>query len=105
MKTSHIQRMLDQMTISGHVTAEHFCNSRGRVDKSVDVFYLAVQFNSPHDNPDLKELIDFKPGSDEAQRLSRLTKEILTPENPTSPTIRTARDVLLALRNVGDKLK
>jgi serine/threonine protein kinase len=105
MKTSHIQRMLDQMTISGHVTAEHFCNSRGKVDKSVDVFYLAVQFNSPHDNPDLKELIEFKPGSDEAVSLGKLTKEILAPADPVSPTIRTARDVVLALQRVGEGLK
>lgn len=105
MKTSHIQRMLDQMTISGHVTAEHFCNSRGRIDKSVDVFYLAVQFNSPHDNPDLKELIEFKPGSDEARCLGKLTKEILAPPDPSAPSIRSARDVLKALESVGRTLK
>ena len=105
MKTSHIQRMLDQMTISGHVTAEHFCQSRGRVDKSVDVFYLAVQFNSPHDNPDLKELIDFKPGSDEARALGKLTRNILTPEDTLNPPIKSAKDVLRALESVNGQLK
>ena len=104
MKTSHIQRMLDQMTISGHVTAEHICNSRGRVDKAVDVFYLAVQFNSPHDNPDLKELIEFKPGSDEALGLQKLTRQILTPVDPTQPVIKTAKDVLKALEAVSEEL-
>lgn len=104
MKTSHIQRMLDQMTTSGHVTAEHICNSRGRVDKAVDIFYLAVQFNSPHDNPDLKELIEFTPGSDEALGLQKLTREVLTPSNPLNPPIKTAKDVLKALELVSEEL-
>jgi hypothetical protein len=104
MKTSHIQRMLDQMTISGHVTAEHICSSRGKVDKAVDVFYLAVQFNSPHDNPDLKELIEFKPGSDEAVALQKLTKRILTPPDPMNPQIKTAKDVLRSLEMVSEEL-
>jgi hypothetical protein len=104
MKTSHIQRMLDQMTISGHVTAEHICSSRGKVDKAVDVFYLAVQFNSPHDNPDLKELIEFRPGSDEAVALQRLTKRILTPTDPMNPQIKTAKDVLRSLELVSEEL-
>ena len=104
MKTSHIQRMLDQMTISGHVTAEHICNSRGRVDKAVDVFYLAVQFNSPHDNPDLKELIEFTPGSDEALGLQKLTRQVLTPSNPLDPPIKTAKDVLKALEVISEEL-
>lgn len=104
MKTSHIQRMLDQMTISGHVTAEHICASRGKVDKAVDVFYLAVQFNSPHDNPDLKELIEFIPGSDEAAALQKLTRQILTPADPTNPQIKTAKDVLRALELIHEEL-
>ena len=104
MKTSHIQRMLDQMTISGHVTADHICNSRGRVDKAVDIFYLAVQFNSPHDNPDLKELIDFRPGSDESLVLQKLTRQILTPSDPHNPIIKSARDVLKALEVANDEL-
>ena len=104
MKTSHIQRMLDQMTISGHVTAEHICNSRGRVDKAVDVFYLAVQFNSPHDNPDLKELIDFQPGSDESLAIQKLTRQILTPADPHNPQIKTAKDVLRSLEIVNEEL-
>jgi hypothetical protein len=92
------------MTISGHVTAEHICNSRGRVDKAVDVFYLAVQFNSPHDNPDLKELIDFQPGSDEALAIQKLTKQILTPSDPHNPPIKTAKDVLRALETIHEQL-
>ena len=104
MKTSHIQRMLDQMTISGHVTAEHICNSRGKVDKAVDVFYLAVQFNSPHDNPDLKELIDFRPGSDEAVALQNLTRQVLAPTDPSNPPIKTAKDILRALEMSSEEL-
>ncbi len=98
MRTSQIQRMLDKMTRSGHVTAEHFRRSRGKVDKSVDLFYLALQFNRPHDNPDLAGLIEFDPQSDQARALRRLTQSILKPADPAHPAIQSASDVLRALK-------
>ena len=101
----NVQRMLDQMTHSGHVTAEHFCNSRGRIDKSVDVFYLAVQFNNPHSNPDLSGLITFEPASAQARALSRLTHQILKPADPANPPIKSAKDILRALEIIQHGMK
>ena len=93
------------MTTSGHVTAEHFCRSRGKIDKSIDVFYLAVQLDSPHANPDLKALIQHDPDGPEAAALARLTRQILKPADPSHPTIKSAKDVLRALELVQRVLK
>ncbi len=105
MRTSQIQRMLERMTHSGHVTSEVLCGGRGRVDKAVDLFYLAVQFNAPHANPDLSGLIAYDPQSGEAKALSQLTQEVLRPTDPANPPIRTAKDVLRALELVEARLK
>lgn len=94
MRTSQIQKMLTQMTTSGHVTSEVISNSRQKVDKAVDFFYLALQFNSPHANPDLADLIQYEPGSRDAEKLSQLTEQILRPADPAKPTFRSAKDIL-----------
>lgn len=94
MRTSQIQRMLYQMTISGHVTSDIIRRSHQRVDKAIDFFYLAVQFNCPHANPDLVDLIEYDPSSAEAHMLARLTAEILRPADPSRPTFRSAKDIL-----------
>ena len=100
MRTSQIQQMLDQMTMSGHVTSSVICRSRHKVDKAVDFFYLAVQFNCPHSNPDLADLIQYDHQSLDAQRLQRLTSEILRPSDPAKPTFRSAKDILHAIERI-----
>ena len=52
MRTSQIQRMLGKMSESGQITSEEIRAGYHRVDKAVDFFYLAVQINNPHANPD-----------------------------------------------------
>src|SRR4030095_3785185 len=94
MRTSQIQRMLEKMTVSGAVTSNAMRQGHRKVDKAVDFFYLAVQFNSPHQNPDLAGLIDYKPDSEDARMLAGLTDEILRPADPTRPRFRSAKDVL-----------
>ncbi len=94
MRTSQIQRMLSQMTVSGHVTSEIIRNSHQKIDKAIDFFYLAVQFGSPHSNPELADLIRYDPESREARDLARLTGEILRPADPANPTFRSAKDIL-----------
>lgn len=94
MRTSQIQRMLEKMTVSGAVTSHVISAGIKRVDKAVDFFYLAVQFNSPHQNPDLAGLIEYDPASREARDLARLTEEILRPADPAKPTFRSAKDIL-----------
>ena len=100
MRTSEIQRMLFRMTRTGEVTSEAISGGLHKVDKAVDCFYLAVQISSPHANPDLKDLIRFDKGSDEARRLSRLTEQILRPADPAKPAYRSAADILAGIRQL-----
>jgi tRNA A-37 threonylcarbamoyl transferase component Bud32 len=97
MKTSHIQRMLYTMTKSGEVTASHFVNKVGKVDKGVDVFYLALQFTTPHANPDLANLIHFEPNSEMARRIAALSKTVLRPGDPNDSSHQSAKDILRSL--------
>ncbi|HEX2974075.1 MAG TPA: hypothetical protein VHP11_17210 [Tepidisphaeraceae bacterium] len=104
MRTSQIQRMLNQMTLAGHVTSDIIRRSRQKVDKAVDFFYLAVQFNYPHANPDLADLIDYDPDSQDAVALTQLTAEILRPVNPARPVYRSARDILRGIEQIREKM-
>ena len=94
MRTSQIQRMLDRMSTAGSVTSSIIRDAYQRVDKAVDLFYLAVQISQPTQNPDLRELIHFEKFSPEAVGLGGLTEAILRPPNPHQPRFKTARDVL-----------
>jgi len=100
MRTSQIQRMLSQMTLSGHVTSEIIRRSQQKVDKAIDFFYLAVQFNSPHANPELVDLIDYDPQSPQAKAILRLTAEILRPADPARPVFRSAADILQGIERL-----
>lgn len=104
MRTSQIQRMLGRMIERGHVTSHSITQVHGKVDKTVDSFYLAVQINKPHSNPDLRELIRFDPESDEAKQLAALTAAILRPKNPDKAHFKTAGDILRGLRRIESKL-
>lgn len=100
MQTSQIQRLLDKMALSGHVTSETIRQARGKVDRSVDFFYLALVFNSPHSNPDLAALVDYDPQSSEAQDLRQLTAQILRPADVNNPTFRSAKDILHGIERI-----
>jgi tRNA A-37 threonylcarbamoyl transferase component Bud32 len=104
MRTSHIQVMLEKMTTSGAVTSKVISRGLQKVDKAIDFFYLAVQFNAPHQNPDLTDLILYDPKSDDARHLERLTKEILRPADPANPTFRSAKDILHGVERIQLKL-
>ena len=94
MRTSQIQVMMERMTLSGAVTSSYIKEGKGKIDKAADFFYLALQFNNPHQNPDLANLILFDPKSEDARRLSALTAEILRPKDPNHPRFRSAKDIL-----------
>lgn len=100
MKTSQIQRMMEKMTLSGQVTSEVIREGSGKPDKAADFFYLALQFNSPHANPDLAGLIHYDPVSNEARNLSALTSQILRPLNPAEPNFRSAKDILHGIERI-----
>jgi hypothetical protein len=93
MRTSQIQRMLDRMSTAGSVTSRIIREAYQRVDKAVDLFYLAVQISQPTANPDIRELIKFEKFSPEAVGLAGLTDAILRPANPNQPRFKAARDV------------
>lgn len=100
MRTSHIQRMLGRMLETGHVTNQAMREVHGKVDKTVDAFYLAVQIQKPHGNPELAPLIDYQPDAPVAQALSNLTAAILRPKDPTKARFKTAADILRGLHRI-----
>jgi tRNA A-37 threonylcarbamoyl transferase component Bud32 len=105
MRTSQIQRMMDRMATAGSLTSAVIREAHQRVDKAVDVFYLAVQISQPTANPDLHDLVKYDKYSPEAVELARLTNDILRPADPAHPRYRTALDVLQELRRIEMKLK
>jgi hypothetical protein len=105
MRTSQIQRMIEKMTLSGAVTSQLIQGAFGRVDKQVDLFYLAMQMVQPLNNPDFRGLVEFDPTSREAQALSELKEQVLKPPDPQNPVYRNAPDVLRAILRIEQELK
>ena len=100
MRTSQIQRMLYKMTEAGTVTSKVMNEAVGRVDKQIDLFYLAVQINQPLQNPDFAGLVDYDLASDAARALEELTIDILQPKKPDRPHYTTATEVLDGIRKI-----
>lgn len=100
MRTSQIQRMLDQMTSSGAVTNKTLEQARHKVDPGVDLFYLAVQISAPRGNPELSGLIQHDPDSPTGQALERLTQAILKPADPHNPPFTSARQILDGIEQI-----
>lgn len=105
MRTSQIQRMLGKMIERGHVTNNAIAEVYGKVDKTVDAFYLAVQIAKPHGNPDLRQYIEFNPESDVAKALSALTAAVLRPKNPEMAQYKSATDLVRGLRRIERRVK
>lgn len=105
MRTSQIQRMMDKMATTGSLTSHVIREAHQKVDKSVDVFYLAVQISQPVGNPDLRDLVKYDKYSPEAVELARLNNDILRPADPKHPRYRTAHDVLQEILRIEHKLK
>ncbi len=104
MRTSQIQRMLGKMIERGHVTNSAIAEVYGKVDKTVDAFYLAVQIAKPHGNPDLKQYITYEPESQVAGMLSALTAAVLRPKNPEMAQYKTAGDLARGLRRIEKRI-
>ena len=104
MRTSQIQRMLEKMTVEGTVTSRTLNDAYGKVDKGVDLFYLALQINKPLSNPDFRGLVKFDRDSKQAERLGVLTEEVLKPKDRQQPTIRTAAEFLAGVERVASEL-
>ena len=105
MRTSQIQRMLEKMTLNGTITSPILNDAYGKVDKAVDLFYLAMQINSPLSNPDFAGLVSFDPKSNEADGLARVTQEVLKPSDPSNPAIKTAQDLVQSVNRLAHILR
>jgi hypothetical protein len=105
MTTSTIQRTMGKMRETGRLTSDHILSAYQKVDKAVDLFYLAVQLNRPHSNPDLRHLIQFDKQSEEARRIRLLSESVLRPKNPNRPSMIAAADLLRGLQQIEDKLR
>ncbi len=100
MRTSQIQRMLYTMSEKGLVTSDVLCQGVHKVDKAVDLFYLAYQMNTPHQNPDFVGLVKHEPRSLEARHIKSLTSEILRPVDRSNSPYKTASDILQGLATI-----
>src|SRR5688500_18467714 len=92
--------MLSRMTLSGHVTTQVIRDSHQKADKASDSLYLAVQFNYPHSNPDLRDLYKYDSQNKAAQKLSRLTQANLRPGDPAQPSFRSAKDIVHGIERI-----
>jgi hypothetical protein len=100
LSTSQIQRDLRRMIRRGKVTSRLFTGAEQRIDKAVDLFYLVLQMNNPHVNPDFRGLVHYDRESGDARSLARLSRRVLNPSNPAAPEFRTAADVLRAIEHL-----
>ena len=104
MRTSQIQRLLGKWKDTGRVTSRIISDQHQRVDKAIDLFYLAVQMNRPHNNPEFRDQIYYDKESLEARQINNLTGSILRPEDPQRPVFRSASDILNGLKRIERRL-
>ncbi len=97
MNTSQIQRTMGRMKRSGRLTSDILLSAHGKMDRAVDMFYLALQITHPVSNPELRHLIDYQKGSATAKAIKGLVGEILRPPDPERPRLISAADVHGAL--------
>lgn len=97
LSNSQVQRDIQRMQHRGLLTSEVFRGVYHKIDKAVDLFYLLMELNRPHDNPDFAGLIAYDPRSRHARVLSEFTKQVFRPANPAMPRFTSVRDVRDAL--------
>jgi hypothetical protein len=104
MRSCTVQRTLHRAVQAGQVTAPYFIDAVFKVDKAVDLFYLVRQFTSPHENPDLKDFIDYQSSSKEDYELHKMTRRLFAPEDLEPGKVYTAAHVVNALRTIKRRL-
>ncbi len=100
MQTSEVQKVLSDMLARGEVTSASLKDVAGKPDRGMDIFYLAVQINHPHFNPELARLIDYNAMSNEARTLQSLSAAVLRPKNPSMSQFKNAHDLLRGIKRV-----
>ena len=104
MSTSKIQQHLGHMIRSGRVTSSTIVRAHQKVDKAIDLFYLAMQMKKPHANPDFVGLIEFDDKSPVTSEISRLTHRVLRPADATDVKYRTAADLVQGIDRIRKRL-
>lgn len=102
LSTSQIQRDLKSLIRKGKVTSHLFVNGYQKIDKAADLFYLVLQMNNPHANPDFRGLVHYDRHGDEARSLQRLSRAVLNPRPTQKHRYRTAAEILEALCHLPD---
>lgn len=105
MHTTQVQKALDRAIQSGHVTAPYFRDALFKTDKAVDLFYLVLQFTSPHENPDLRDFIEYKANSSEDYELNRMTHRLFAPDLSQPGKVYTAAHVANAVRKIKRRME
>lgn len=104
MSTSKIQRALGKMVETGRVTSSYIASSHQKIDKAIDLFYLAIQMKKPLSNPDFIGLVNFNAESEVSKRLSGLTAAILRPKDPKRAKFISAADVVRGINRIEKKI-
>ena len=105
MRTTQVQRVLHRSVEQGHVTAPYFTNAVFKVDKAVDLFFLVLQFTAPHDNPDLKDFIDYTKNSKQDYELHRMTNRLFAPDHLEPGRVYAAAHVANALKKIKQRVE
>jgi len=105
MSTSTIQQRLGQMIKTGKVTSSYISSAHQKVDKAIDLFYLAVQMRFPLSNPDFEGLVQFNKDSEAARYLAGLTAAVLRPRDPNNAKYTSAADLLRGIDHIRQKMK
>lgn len=104
MRTTQVQRTLFRYIEQGAVTAPYFKDAVFKVDKAVDLFFLVLQFTSPHENPDLKDFIAYTKNSKEDYELHKMTNRLFCPAELEPGKVYTAAHVVNAVRTIRKRL-
>lgn len=85
LSTSQIQRDLRRLVKKNRVTSRLFVDAadQQKMDKAVDLFYLVLQMNNPHANPDFRGLVQYDRDSGDARALADLARRIFSPQAPS----------------------
>ncbi len=94
MSTCQVQRVLGRMKRTGRLTSPVIVDKHEKLDKAADLFYVALQINKPHSNPDLKGLVRYRPAGDQALALTQFTSEVLCPADISAPSVTSTRELL-----------
>src|SRR5690606_28055257 len=96
LSTSQIQRDLRRLVKKNKVTSRLFIEAadQQKMDKVVDLFYLVLQMNNPHANPDFRGLVHYDRESPDARRLAALSRRVFNPQDPVRDHFTQAADIL-----------